>query len=108
MDTNKINEYLENRINKINAMINSMSNSEKKRCLQALETEKKVLLACKKMNEKQMSEKPLDIQTPVVKWGICPNCKGKPYSLGKPTRVLESFNYCPECGQALDWGESNE
>lgn len=52
---------------------------------------------------KQTAEKPLDITEPVVKWGICPVCKGLPEVFGRPQRVLESFLYCPQCGQKLDW-----
>ena len=55
---------------------------------------------------KQTAKKPLDITEPVVKWGICPVCKGMPEVLGRPQRVLESFLYCPQCGQRLDWGET--
>ena len=55
---------------------------------------------------KQTAKKPLDITEPVVKWGICPVCKGLPEVLGRPQRVLESFLYCPQCGQRLDWSET--
>lgn len=58
---------------------------------------------CIEALEKQIPKKLLDIQEPVVKWGICPTCKGEPFTLGKRTRILESANYCPNCGQALDW-----
>lgn len=56
--------------------------------------------------DKATPKKPLDIQTSVVKWGICPVCKGKINEFrGKPNRILESSNYCPDCGQALDWSD---
>lgn len=50
--------------------------------------------------------KPLDIEGPVVKWGLCPVCKGKINEFkGRPNRLFESTNYCPDCGQALCWRE---
>lgn len=56
--------------------------------------------------EKQIPKKPIDICTPVVTWGICPNCKGKLNKLGEGVnRVFKTNAYCPDCGQALDWSE---
>lgn len=56
--------------------------------------------------KKSIPQKPLDICTPVVKWGICPNCHGKKNMLGgKPNRCFESEKYCKDCGQKLDWSE---
>lgn len=34
-----------------------------------------------------------------VDYGACPNCE---YPLNY------DFNYCPDCGQALDWNNTNE
>lgn len=57
--------------------------------------------------EKQIPKKPIDICTPVVTWGLCPECKGELNELGsRPNRVFESNHYCPDCGQALDWGDT--
>lgn len=58
--------------------------------------------------EKQIPMKPLDIQTPVVKWGVCPNCKGLPEVLGRAQRVYCSMEYCYNCGQAIDWTEETK
>lgn len=56
--------------------------------------------------EKEKPKKPLDVCTPVVKWGLCPVCKGELNKLGgKPNRVFSNQKYCPDCGQALDWSE---
>lgn len=59
--------------------------------------------------EKQIPKKPIDVCTPVVTWGLCPICKGELNKLGnQPNRVFESTKYCPDCGQALDWGETDD
>lgn len=59
--------------------------------------------------EKATPKKPIDIQEPLVKWGICPTCKGLLNTLGgRPNRVLESDRYCRDCGQALDWSEEDD
>ena len=56
--------------------------------------------------KKQIPRKPIDVCTPVVTWGLCPICKGELNKLGnQPNRVFENTKYCPDCGQALDWGE---
>lgn len=53
---------------------------------------------------KETPKKPLDVCTPVVKWGLCHVCKGELNKLGgKPNRVFSNQKYCPDCGQALDW-----
>ena len=57
-----------------------------------------------KIVKKAIPMKPIDIQTPVVTWGLCPVCKGEYRKLGrKPNRVFLSDKYCPDCGQRLDW-----
>lgn len=54
--------------------------------------------------ERLIPKKPLDICTPVVTWGLCPECKGEISKLsGRPNRVFQSNAFCPDCGQALDW-----
>lgn len=55
--------------------------------------------------EKQIPKKPIDVQKPVVWWGICPTCKGLPEELGRPHRVFQSDNYCSNCGQKIDWSD---
>lgn len=53
--------------------------------------------------------KPVDIQTPLVTWGLCPNCRGEMNKLaGKPNRLLIGTRYCPDCGQRLDWSDVKE
>ena len=57
--------------------------------------------------EKQIPKKPIDICTPVVTWGLCPNCKGELNKLGgRKNRVFKTNAYCPDCGQALDWSDT--
>lgn len=58
--------------------------------------------------KKQIPKKPIDVCTPVVKWGVCPNCKGElnKLSIGK-NRVFENQKYCIDCGQALDWSDTD-
>ena len=57
--------------------------------------------------EKQIPKKPTDVCTPVVKWGLCPVCKGELNKLGgRKNQVFASDKYCPDCGQALDWSDS--
>lgn len=56
--------------------------------------------------KKAIPMKPIDVQTPVVTWGLCPVCKGEYRKLGrKPNRVFLSDKYCPDCGQRLDWND---
>lgn len=58
--------------------------------------------------EKATPKKPIDIQKSVVKWGLCPNCKGELNKLGsRPNRVFVNAKYCSDCGQAIDWSEEN-
>lgn len=58
--------------------------------------------------EKQIPKKPIDVCTPVVTWGLCPVCKGELNKLGSsPNRVFSHMNYCPDCGQRIDWREEN-
>lgn len=62
-----------------------------------------------KIVKKAIPMKPIDIQTPVVTWGLCPVCKGEYRKLGKkPNRVFLSDKYCPDCGQRLDWSDIDE
>ncbi len=37
---------------------------------------------------------------------ICPYC-GKIFYVGDPNTVM-IYNFCPDCGQALDWSDENE
>lgn len=59
--------------------------------------------------KKAIPMKPIDIQTPVLTWGLCPVCKGEYRKLGrKPNRVFLSDKYCPDCGQRLGWDLEEE
>ncbi len=66
----------------------------------------KALAIAQKAFEKQIPKKPVDVCTPVVTWGLCPVCKGELNKLGgRPNRVFSNMNYCPDCGQAIDWSK---
>ena len=57
--------------------------------------------------KKQIPKPTTDICTPVVTWGLCPECKGELKKLGgQPNRLFIGTAYCPDCGQALDWRET--
>ena len=57
--------------------------------------------------EKRIPKKPIDICTPVVTWGRCPICKGELNKLGgRPNRVFKSDAFCHDCGQAIDWSDT--
>lgn len=65
----------------------------------------KALAIVQKAVEKLIPKKPTDICAPVITWGVCPICKGELNKLGgRANRVFESNAFCPDCGQALDWG----
>ena len=50
--------------------------------------------------EKQMPKKPLEIEGDYTAlYGICPNCKNTICD-------NEDYKYCNDCGQALDWSDS--
>lgn len=59
--------------------------------------------------EMQIPKKPIEIESPLVKWGKCPNCKGELQILfGGPNHVIDGQMFCSDCGQALDWSEKHE
>lgn len=59
--------------------------------------------------KKQQARKPVDIFTPVITWGLCPVCKGELNKLGEKSNRVFKFNaFCPDCGQALDWGDTDD
>lgn len=55
--------------------------------------------------EKAIAKKPLCIESKVAKdtsvWK-CPGC-GHKY-----VKYFEIYNYCPECGQKIDWSNDDE
>lgn len=58
---------------------------------------------------RQIPKKPINIQKPLIRWGLCPICKGKNDGFYlRPNRVTEAQKFCSDCGQALDWSEDNE
>ncbi len=64
------------------------------------------IFVLKELVEKATPKKPLDVQEPVLKWGLCPNCKGELNMFhGRPNRVLLNEKYCRDCGQAIDWSD---
>ena len=56
--------------------------------------------------EKQIPKKPIEVASPVLKWGLCPACRGELNKLAnQPNRVFAFHRFCPDCGQALDWSD---
>lgn len=51
--------------------------------------------------DKQIPRKPIE-KSPWVYH--CPNCDSKKVE----ETFIERFRYCPDCGQALDWSETND
>lgn len=61
--------------------------------------------------EKQIPQKPWGVHAlPHNAWGLCPRCKGGPVREGEidPRVVFNPWDYCPYCGQALDWSDWEE
>lgn len=56
---------------------------------------------------KVINKKFLDTHRKVI-MGSCPNpeCEGK--NLDQDYHLWEYMNYCPVCGQKLDWSDNNE
>lgn len=65
--------------------------------------EREALMMADRALEKAQPAQPLDVQTPVITWGICPSCKGLPMLLGSPRRIMQIEKYCSNCGQRIDW-----
>lgn len=89
--------------------IDSVSAGLLAEALALINRQKTELKKAQKAIEKQTPKKPLDVHTPVVTWGVCPRCKGKLNKLGgRPYRIFIGTRYCSDCGQALDWTESEQ
>lgn len=73
---------------------------EKEAQLEAVE--EACLIACEAL-EKHFPKKVNNYEKACDIYGDCPSC-GESYSFASG----DEFNYCPECGQRLDWGEENE
>lgn len=57
--------------------------------------------------EKQVPKKPLEVASPVLKWGLCPACHGELNKLAnQPNRVFAFHRFCPDCGQTLLWEDT--
>ena len=59
--------------------------------------EEACILACEAL-EKQIPKKVKNYEIACDVYGDCPNCD-QSYSFTKG----DEFNYCPECGQRIDW-----
>lgn len=56
--------------------------------------------------EKQIPKKPIEVASPVLKWGLCPACRGELNKLAnQPNRVFAFHRFCSDCGQAIDWSD---
>lgn len=62
-------------------------------------TQEKALDFTIKALEKQMPKKP--------NRGVCPGC-GSRHIYAATLMAAECFEYCGDCGQALDWSDSND
>ena len=49
--------------------------------------------------EKQIPKKP--------KKGVCPNCSSR-HVYAATLMTAETFEYCGDCGQALDWSDNDD
>lgn len=57
--------------------------------------------------EKQIPKKPINVKTSIATWGLCPKCMGELNKLcGKPNVVFKSSAFCHDCGQAIDWSDT--
>lgn len=66
---------------------------------------KEALSEANKALEKQIPKKPFRYKKNeyfgIVHLFICPNCQNE---MSEDT-VIDEYEYCPECGQAIDWSE---
>ena len=62
---------------------------------QGVQEHTEMLIVCKEALEKQIPKKLKDDG-----WLYCPIC-------GRDV-LMDRFDYCPDCGQALDWSENND
>ena len=55
--------------------------------------------------EKQIPKKPKGVTDPIFGdvTTVCPNCNNA--NLANPFVKNRVYDYCPNCGQALDWGD---
>lgn len=63
----------------------------------------------KKLIDRDITKKPITFQNHHIKQHICPNCgfqvinKQLDRSSWSTDKVISITNYCPNCGQKLDW-----
>lgn len=64
-----------------------------------------MLLLCKNALEKQILKKPKGVTDPIFGdvTTVCPSCNNA--NLANPFVRNRVYDYCPNCGQALDWGD---
>lgn len=55
--------------------------------------------------EKQIPKKP---EKNEYNYFICPCCNSDDYSLMHDSNYADRYNYCHNCGQALDWSDRND
>ena len=72
-------------------LLNDVEFSEK---YQGVQKYTEMLIVCKEALEKQIPKKLKDDG-----WLYCPIC-------GRDV-LMDKFDYCPDCGQALDWSDNN-
>lgn len=63
----------------------------------------KVCEVVKQALEKQIPKKP---EKNEYNYFICPCCNSDDYSLMHDSNYADRYNYCHNCGQALDWGDT--
>ena len=61
-----------------------------------------MLLMCKSALEKQIPKKPYKDQ---YDFWCCPCCNESEYAIMYDSNIADAYNYCHNCGQALDWSE---
>ncbi len=107
MTPQKVIDNLNCQIKQIDDLLKNMSDSEKRRFKSRLLKEQETLQECKKIFEKQISKELSyegdgydDNGEMIYDTAFCPNCE-KEFEV----YYCEHGNYCPNCGQALDWSD---
>lgn len=62
-----------------------------------------MLLMCKSALEKQIPKKP---EQDIYGYYQCPFCMADDYALMHDSNIADRYNYCHNCGQALDWSDT--
>ena len=87
--------------NKALELLNDMEFAEQ---YQGKEEYTDMLLLCKNALEKQIPKKPKGVIDPIFRdvTTACPSCYNS--NLANSFVRERVYDYCPNCGQALDWG----